>query len=375
MPFKKLTEHTDDIREKTVFLRLDLNLPIENDVILNDYRLQKSLATVRLLAENGARIVLASHHTRTEQSLRVVYERLQKDFSTISFWEEPAVTDALREKIRTLGAGEIIMLQNIRQFAGEEENSVELSSALASLAEVYVNDAFPVAHRTHASVVGIPKHLPSYAGPLFASEVENLSRALTPAQPFYFILGGAKFSTKMPLIEKFLPLAEKVFVCGALANDFFRARGYAVGKSLLDEMQLSRELALNEKIIIPTDVIVRTEAGKKEERAVTNVGPKDAILDAGPETVAHIAKTIGNAKCILWNGPLGNYENGFIEGTEALARAIAENKAFTIVGGGDTIAAIEKLNLADQFGFLSTAGGAMLDFLAKGTLPGIVALE
>jgi phosphoglycerate kinase len=188
-------------------------------------------------------------------------------------------------------------------------------------------------------------------------------------------LGGAKFSTKLPLVQKFLPLTENIFIYGALANNFFKARGYEVGTSLVDNEALPAELLSSEKVILPTDAIVKTNDGKKEERSITHVGKEESILDSGPESVAQIAQKIGNAKCILWNGPLGNYENGFTEGTEALAKILSESKAFTIVGGGDTLAAIEKLNLWDKFGFVSTGGGAMLDFLTAGTLVGIEALK
>jgi phosphoglycerate kinase len=375
MELKNIVDHADELTDKRVLVRLDLNVPIEDERILNDFRIKKIIPMLELVAQKNTRAILVSHHTRDGQSLRVVYERLKEHFPELRFSEQHEVNETLIEEARALPAGGMLLLENIRMFAGEEENSETLARALANLADVYINEAFAVAHRAHASVVGVPVLLPAYAGPLFVSEVTNLSRALNPEHPFYFILGGAKFSTKLPLVQKFLPLTENIFIYGALANNFFKARGYEVGTSLVDNEALPAELLSSEKVILPTDAIVKTNDGKKEERSITHVGKEESILDSGPESVAQIAQKIGNAKCILWNGPLGNYENGFTEGTEALAKILSESKAFTIVGGGDTLAAIEKLNLWDKFGFVSTGGGAMLDFLTAGTLVGIEALK
>jgi phosphoglycerate kinase len=277
--------------------------------------------------------------------------------------------------VRDLQDGEIVMLENLRKNPGEKANDPIFASKLASLGDVYVNDAFAVSHRAHASVVSVPRLMPSYAGPLLSEEVEQLSKAFNPAHPFLFMLGGAKFETKLPLIEKFLTIADSVFVGGALANDLFKEKGYEVGVSLVSKVHGNlKHLETHPKIIVPSDVIVG-QALMKEVKAAEAVGPQDKIMDAGPQTVSQLSDIMTDARLVLWNGPVGDYERGFSEGTEGIARALVESGVPTIIGGGDTIAVISKMGLLDKFSFVSTGGGAMLQFLAEGTLPGIEALK
>jgi phosphoglycerate kinase len=271
--------------------------------------------------------------------------------------------------------GDVVLLENLRIHEEEMENDLNFTNHLAQLGDIYVNDAFSVSHREHSSIVGLPKLLPSYIGLLFEEEIKNLSIVLNPPKPFLFILGGAKFETKMPLIIKYLEKADYVFVGGALANDFFKAKGLNVGKSLVSNEDFGISKVLDKpNLILPKDLTVRNKDGifvKEPEKILDD----DQILDIGVEAIAELEKIINKSKFILWNGPIGDYEKGFRDGTLDLARAIIKSSAQSIVGGGDTFAVISKLNLEDKFSFTSSAGGAMLEFIYSGTLPGIEALK
>ncbi|MDO8590462.1 MAG: phosphoglycerate kinase [bacterium] len=355
-----------------VLLRLDLNLPIVGGVVRDDFRLQRSLPTLEFLKARGARTVILSHTDSKEtDSLKLVAEYLKR-FVELEF---VASLEELPERLAALWPGGFLFLENLRRNTGEISNDESLAKTLASLGDIYINDAFSVSHRAHASIVGITKFMPSYAGLLFTEEVSHLSKAFNPTHPFLFILAGAKFETKFPLVKKFLEVADSVFIGGALANDLFKAKGYEIGLSKHSEKDFGfADIIHSPKLILPKDVITEN-AGKKVTKKPTEILPGDNIFDAGPETVAMLAENLKTAKFILWNGTLGAYERGFTDGTEALAKAIAESGVESIVGGGDTLAAISKLNLNQKLSFVSTGGGAMLDFLANETLPGIVALE
>ena len=286
------------------------------------------------------------------------------------------------------------MLENLRRSKGEERNDPVFARELAALADIFVQDSLDTCHRVHASIVGVSKLLPSYAGLLFEEEIEELSHALTPKHPAVAIIGGAKFNTKEEVLTTLLTVYDHVFVGGALANDFLKAAGQEVGKSLVshgNENALQKLLA-SPKLVLPVDSLTARTVGagytQGEVRRHTfrvnsasrispmgQVLPNEIILDHGPGTIALLADLTQKAKTILWNGPLGKYEGGFTAATSALVRAISVAKARSVVGGGDTIAAIEELGLLSKFSFVSTAGGAMLDFLARGTLPGIEALD
>ncbi|MDP3661556.1 MAG: phosphoglycerate kinase [bacterium] len=352
--FKTIRECVD-LRGKRVFLAIDLNVPIQGGKMVDDYRITRSKKTLDFLAENGARTLLVSHRTNENDSLVPVYEELKKQYPVI-FAKTTKETKTALEKTEN---GSFVLLENIRQLKGEKENEEAFAKKLASLADVYVNEAFSASHRAYASVVGVPKFLPHYAGFLFEEEVQNLSKAFSPAHPFLFILGGAKTETKLPLLEKFLSIADTVYIGGVLANDVLKARGEPVGSSSVSATAFPSVLLHNSKLCAPQDA-VRSE---------------DRIVDAGERTVADIRARAREAKLIVWNGPLGEYERGFTAGTEGVARALAESGAETIVGGGDTLAAIARLGIHDKFSFVSTGGGAMLEFLATGTLPGIEALQ
>ena len=360
-----------DVRGKRVLLRLNLDLPVENGVPRDTYRIDSASKTLEFLRDQKAKTLIIGHVGRDPQeSLRPVFEYLKNSFpvSFISTLEEA------QQRIPSLEAGSFLLLENVRSFWGETKNDPTFAKELASLADLYVNEAFAVSHREHASIVGIPKLLPSYAGFVFADEVEHLSKAFSPEHPMLVVLGGAKFETKTPLIEKFLPIADDIYVCGALANDIYCARGYETGVSLVSECAISPKLLGNQKIRVPSDVIVRKLSGSFEKNADA-VEKGEKIVDAGRNALDDMRTLVENAKFVLWNGPLGEYEAGFEQGTIELAQMLAECDAETVIGGGDSLAVVSKLGLLERFSFVSTGGGAMLEFLANGTLPGISALQ
>ncbi len=360
-----------DVRGKNIFLRADLNLPVENGVVLDDFRIKKALPTIEFLKEKGARIIMASHLSKSEGGMAPIAEAIKK-YINIKFIPE-ILGESVTNAVAQLKDGEIILLEDLRKDPREKEGDPEFAKELSQLAEIYVNESFPVDHREDASLVVLPKLLPSYAGFQLEYEVGNLSKAFkNPEHPFLFILGGAKFGTKMPLIEKFLDLADHVFIGGALANDFLKAKGFEVGKSLVSEENFGIEKILNNsKLILPDDVVVEGGINKK----ISEVTKEDNILDIGEQTVKNLAPIIKSSKMILWNGPLGKYESGGAEATKNILEMIASSSTESIIGGGDTVALISEMGMEDKFSFVSTGGGATLDFLSQGTLPGIEALN
>jgi len=375
---QKLAECTENgLNGKRVYCHVDFNVSItKKGTIVDDFRIDTALKTILFLTERGARVVLNSHLKRDkrEASLRVVSDFLQEQLPHIFI--EDLFSESGQTQFSSLQPGEVALLENVRLNEGEKENDPEYSRQLAELFDLYVNEAFSDAHRAHASVVGVPSYIPGYAGFQFVREVERLSEAFEPSRPFVFILGGAKFETKLPLIEKFLDRADTVFVGGALANDFFVAQGKPVGRSLVSDKHFDLSPYLNHSsLMLPVDVIAEDSTRKRRIRTLDEVGADETIWDAGPHTLKRLGEKIAEASCVLWNGPLGNYEAGYTEGTHEVARAIAASRTESIVGGGDTRAALTELNLFRNFSFVSTGGGAMLDFLANETLPGIEVLK
>lgn len=330
-----------NIKGKIVLLRVDFNVPIKKGKVEDDFRIRAALPTINFLLKKGAKLVLITHLGENGQaSLKPVIKR---------FFE-----------ISKINPSKISFLDNIRKFPGEIKNDQNFAKKLLISGNIYVNEAFSVSHRKHASVVSLPKYLPSFVGFQFKNEIDNLSKAFKPQRPFLFILGGAKFSTKLPLIKKYLKIADYVFVGGALANDFLKAKGSKIGKSLVSNAGFEIiKLLKNKKLILPTDFVKKG----------------GVIIDIGEKSVKELESIIKKSKFILWNGPLGKYENGGAKATIKILKSIANSKAETILGGGDTVALVSKLKMEKKFSFVSTGGGATLDFLANGTLPGIKALR
>ncbi|MDD5050307.1 MAG: phosphoglycerate kinase [Candidatus Pacebacteria bacterium] len=369
----KPIKDAEKLKGKRVLVRCDFNVPVSGKTITDDYRIQRTLPLLSYLQKEGAKTTLVSHIESEEKTLMPVFAYLKKTFS-MSFVHD-IYDQSTKEIYGNLPEGDFLMLENVRRYEGEMSNDEKFANDLSKFGEIYVNEAFSASHRAHASIVGVPKYIPGFAGLLFDEEVKNLSKAFNPPHPFLFILAGAKFSTKLPLVEKFLKLADTVFIGGALANDLFKAEGYETGKSLVSEEKIDFSSILkNPKLILPEDVTVEN-AGKISVETPDVVSKEDKMTDAGPKTDEVLEKKIKEAKFILWNGPLGQYEKGFKEPTFVLAKAIAESGVEAIVGGGDTLATIRELNLFEKFSFVSTGGGAMLEFLANETLPGIEALK
>ena len=372
-----------ELRGKRVLLRLDLNVPIKDGAVLDDFRVKSSMPTLNYLKNVGARIIILSHiGEEGTETLEPVAKYLGVKLLSIR------IDNSLKDEVSKISDGEVVMLENLRRDRREVADDPDFAKELASLGDIYVNDAFAVSHRRHASIVSLPTLLPSFGGFLLKSEVENLSKAFNPGHPFLFILGGVKFETKINLVKKFIPLADKIFIGGALTNTIFKKMGYEVGVSVVDQKEIDLGFLLSDqggiaaggKIIVPSDVTVLS-GGKKINKKPDEVLRDENILDIGEESLETLKKLVGRAKFILWNGPMGNFERGFKNMTEELARSIYESGAKTIIGGGDTLAAIHEVILRTDVRritsniFFSTGGGAMLDFLVSGTLPGIEALK
>jgi len=354
-----------DLKGKKVLMRVDFNVPLKEGKVVDDYRILRALPTITYLKERGAKVLLISHIETKEVEVPTLVpvfayfkENAVVGLQDIHFVED-IFSDDSSAVLANLQDGEVVLFENIRQYEEEKKNDTGFGERLAALADIYVNDAFAVSHREHASVVGVAEHLPSYAGLLLTDEIAHLKIDENTPHPFLFIIGGAKFETKLPLIEKFLDKADNVFVGGALANDIFKAKGMDVKSSLVSDSVDVSSVVNNPKLRIPIDVIWKDQM----------------IMDAGKAGVEELRPLIQQAEYILWNGPLGNYEKGYKEGTSALAKLIGESSAVSVVGGGDTLASIKELGLLDKFSFISTGGGAMLELLLKGTLPGIAVLD
>lgn len=382
-----------DVAGLRVFVRADLNVPIRDGVIRDDFRILSTLPTIRQLLDRGAALVLASHLGRpkgsVQEDLRMapIGARLSELLGRSVTCVGDVVGPEARAACASLDPGEIVLLENLRFDAGEEADDAAFAAALASLADRYVDDAFGAAHRAHASVSALPGLLPSVAGRLLESEVASLSRLLeAPARPYVAVLGGAKVSDKLGTLEALSRRVDAILIGGAMAFTPIAARGGSIGGSLVEPDRGAEALEVlraaesrGVEVRLPVDVVA---APAREIGVPTSVVPADAIpdgmlgLDIGPATVASFAEVIAGAKTVLWNGPMGVFElEPFSHGTEGVAHAIAGCDAFTVVGGGDSLLAVRRLGLADRFDHLSTGGGASLEFLEGRELPGIRALE
>ena len=386
------------LRGSRVLVRVDYNVPIEDGAVTDDTRIRATLPTLKLLTDNGARVVLVSHlgrpkgKWRDDMSIAPAAARLAELVEAPVRFVPDVVGGDAKAAVDALSPGSILVLENVRFLAGEETNDPKLSEALAGFADIYVNDAFGSAHRAHASTCGVAEVMkeagrPAVAGMLMEKELRFLGGALeSPERPFAAILGGAKISGKIDVIENLLPRVDHLLIGGAMANTFFRALGLETGKSLVEEERVEMARTLLDRagstIVLPVDCVVAGEAKAGARTwllARDDVPPEGSILDIGPKSVATFRDFIERSRTILWNGPMGLFEiDDFAEGTLGVARAVADvtaRGATTIVGGGDTAAAVEEAGLADRMTHVSTGGGASLEFLEGRALPGVAILD
>lgn len=380
------------ITNKRILLRVDYNVSLNPDhSIANDERIRQSMPTIKLLLQNHNRLILVAHLGRPKgRDEKLSLKPLLPDIKQYLPDREIVLIDDFTKQpdmFTNQSIKQVLLLENIRFYEGEENNDTAFAKQLAALADVYVNDAFSVSHRESASVVGVTKFLPSFGGLLMKKEVTTLSHLTKhPQKPFVAILGGSKISTKIKLIDKLTQLADYVILGGGLANTFLAAQGVDVGKSVYEKEQLheaNRLIGLAKKhntaLLLPTDVITaqKTTDAIGTEKSVTTLTDSEMILDIGPDTQARIEAVILSAKTIAWNGPVGYFENpSFKRGTDFLYYAITQNNhCLSVIGGGETLAAVSKKEYLDKISHISTGGGAMLEFIENGTLPGIAALD
>jgi phosphoglycerate kinase len=378
---------------KRVFVRVDFNVPLESGAITDDTRIRETLPTIRYLMERGARVILASHLGRPkgqvveELRLTPVAVRLSELLGKPVAKADEAVGDAVKAQTFDMNDGDVLLLENVRFYPGEEKNDPELSKAFAELAEIFVNDAFGAAHRAHSSTEGIAKYLPAVSGLLMEKELEVLGKALSdPDRPFTAIVGGAKVKDKIDVINNLIQIADNIIIGGGLSYTFLKAQGHEIGKSLVDNEKLDLAMGFIRKaeekgvnFLLPVDIVVTDDFNPTANTRVVSIDSIPADwegIDIGPKTREIYSETIAKSKLVVWNGPMGVFEiEPFSHGTHAVAKACAETSAYTVIGGGDSAAAVEKFQLADRMNHISTGGGASLEFMEGKALPGVVALQ
>jgi phosphoglycerate kinase len=379
-----------DVQGKRVLLRVDFNVPLQNGAITDDRRIRSALPTINTLLDGGATVIAMSHLGRPkgkvveELRLTLVAARLADLLDRPVTKLDDCVGPGVEQAVHQAQPGDVILLENLRFHAQETQNDPEFARRLASLADLYVDDAFGVVHRAQASVVGVAEYLPAVAGLLLEQELVALGGVLEdPEQPFVAILGGAKISGKIEIIDNLLPKLKRLLIGGGMANTFFKAQGYPVGDSLVEDDAIEIAVATlkqgAEKLMLPVDVVVADAfAADAESKVVPAAQVPDGwrIMDIGPETLRRFGEALRPARTVVWNGPMGVFEfPAFAEGTFALARQLAEIDAITIIGGGDSASAIEQSGLAGEMTHISTGGGASLEFLSGKVLPGVAALD
>lgn len=387
--FNKKTIADIDLQGKRVLARVDFNVPIKEGKVTDDTRIRAAIPTIKYILDKGASLILCSHLGRPKEgpdpqfSMKPVAEHLSQLLGKPVAFAEDCVGPVAEKAAKALKPGEVLVLENTRFHKEETKNDEKMAQQLAALADIYVNDAFGSAHRAHASTEGVAHYLPAVAGFLMEKEIQYLGSAIAnPKRPFVAILGGAKVSDKIGVIRNLLTKADSVLIGGGMANTFFKAQGYPVGDSLVEDevLDTARELLQESKgkLRLPVDVVIASSLEPNAEIKTMSMGPVPEgwrILDVGPETVAAFGKVIAGAGTIVWNGPMGVFEDPrFAQGTFGLAKSVAESKAVSIVGGGDSVAAINKSGLADKITHISTGGGASLEMLEGLTLPGVAAL-
>lgn len=373
------------VKGKKVLTRVDLNLKIGPEgEIVDSFRFKAILPTLSFLTKNGAKVILISHlgdprgKADKRFSLKRIAHYLSREIKKQILFVPKVTGSQVKKAVLSLKPGDILMLENLRFHQGEEEDSLKFAKELADLGEIYVNDAFSVSHRRHASIVSLPQLLPSFMGFLFEKEIKNLDLARKVTRhPFVLIVGGAKISDKIRLLQYFKNRADKILLGGALANNVLKAKGVNIGKSLFEPgaKKISQEVARWKNVLLPYDAVISSKSGFKV-KYIDSVASGDKILDIGPRSIEAFCDFIKSARKIVWNGPLGLVEEPkFALGSKKVAQAIAASQALAVIGGGDTAVLIRKLGFLNRFDWVSTGGGAMLDYLARGTLVGIKALE
>jgi len=388
--FNKKTIRDIDLRGKRVLVRVDYNVPVKEGKVGDDTRILAAMPTLDYLLEKGAALILCSHLGRpkggpeAKYSLKPVADHLSTLMKNPVLFAEDCIGPVAEKAAQALKPGEVLLLENTRFHPEEEKNDLGMAKQLAALADVYVNDAFGSAHRAHASTEGVARFLPAVAGFLLEKEIKYLGQAVAdPEKPFVAILGGAKISDKIGVIKNLLAKADSILIGGGMANTFFKADGYPVADSLVEDEALdtAKEILAQAgtKLRLPVDVVIadKFEAGAAQKTMASGPVPDGwRILDIGPETISHYAKIIHEAKTVVWNGPMGVFEfPEFAKGTYAIAQAAAESGAVTIVGGGESVAAVKQSGLSDKITHISTGGGASLEMLEGLTLPGVAALQ
>jgi phosphoglycerate kinase len=388
--FNKKTIKDIDVTGKKVLVRVDYNVPIKDGVVGDDTRIKASLPTLTYLLEHGAAVILFSHLGRPKDgpdpkySMAPVARHLEKILGKPVKFAEDCIGPLAESIAQELNPGDILVLENTRFHPGETKNDPQIARQMALLADIYVNDAFGSAHRAHASTEGVARHLPAVAGFLMEKEIKYLGQAIeNPERPFVAILGGAKISDKIGVIRNLLKKADHILIGGGMANTFFKAQGYPLGDSLVEDdvLDTARELlaAGGTKLRLPVDVVIADRFDAEAEHNTVPMGPIPdgwRILDIGPETVKSFTKVVGDAKTVVWNGPMGVFElKPFAKGTFGVAQAVAESNAVSIIGGGDSVAAINEAGLDAKITHISTGGGASLEMLEGIELPGLAALQ
>ena len=388
--FNKKTIRDIEVQGKKVLVRVDFNVPIKDGKVGDDTRIRAALPTLEYLLENGAALILCSHLGRPkglpqpEFSLKPVAEYLANLLDRPVAFADDCIGPVAETAAAVLNPGDVLLLENTRFHAGETKNDIEISKGLATLADVYVNDAFGSAHRAHSSTEGVTQYLPAVAGFLLEKEIKYLGQAVEdPKKPFVAILGGAKISDKIGVIKNLLTRADSILIGGGMANTFFKAQGYPVADSLVEDeaLETANEILAEagSKFRLPVDLVIADSFNADAAHKIMSTGPIPdgwRILDIGPETIEHYAKIVREAKTVVWNGPMGVFEfPEFAKGTLGIAQAAAESGAVTIVGGGESVAAVKQSGLADKITHISTGGGASLEMLEGKVLPGVAALQ
>jgi phosphoglycerate kinase len=386
---QKATIRDVDVAGKRALVRVDFNVPIEDGRIVDDTRIREAIPTIQNLVERSARVILITHLGRPDGQVDDAYrtaplaQRLGELMGRSVRHLGDCVGPSVEATVKAMGDGEIVMLENVRFHPGETKNDPDFARQLAALGELYVNDAFGTAHRAHASTVGVAQYLPAVAGLLMEREITTLGRIMTdPPHPLVAIIGGSKISTKIGVLRSLLRRVDRLCIGGAMACTFLKAKGLGMGRSLVedDQLDVARSLlASGATLVLPLDVVIAPEAkpGVSAKTVPVDAVPADMkVLDVGPMTVERFLQTCDGAAAIVWNGPLGVYEvPPFDHGTDALAQGLAGSDAQTIIGGGDLVAALQKQHLAERMSFVSTGGGATLEFLEGKVLPGIAVLR